>query len=293
MGFDSRLNFNNPNLFIDLIRMRQEKQQDSIIIIVGQKRTGKSVGAIKIAETIDPNFNVEEGLFFEPSPFLKYFNSAYDKVIIFDEGSESYDRRSWWEIQNRVFNSLLTREGFRRHVLIITLPVLSDLDARAVRLSSFLVTMYGFNVEKKFSIGDVYRLKLAHLLGKTMPMHVQTLKLNLPSATNLDKYGKMKVDWNAIKSQQNIDILEQLENPESLGKKFNWNFYVNAYRQDAMDEIDLRNHLLELGYNKPDVTLLVENEFKRKELIEKELEKKLEEEARKKAFLDSLGGNKF
>ncbi len=206
---------------------------------------------------IDPDFKVSEGLFFEPSPFLRYFNSVEKKVVIFDEGSESYDRRAWWQIQNVVFNSLLTREGFRENILLITLPVLSDLDQRAIRLSTFLITMRGYNQDKGFSFANIYRLFLLDLLGKTRPSSIQNLYIYKASKKNLLDYETKKKDWNMRKSAENISLLEQLENPETYQKGLKFDDYVRMFKKGIIDTDKFKERLIRLNYNEQDLEYVV------------------------------------
>lgn len=256
-GWYKKLTLDNPRLFVDVLNIRRMKNQDSIIIIVGQKRTGKSWSAIKLAEILDKDFDVKTGLYFKPAEFLKYFNSVEKKVIIFDEGSESYDRRKWWEIQNAVFNSLLTREGFRQNILIITLPVLSDLDQRAVRLSTFLVTMKGYNIDKGYAFGNIYRLFLMDLLGKTRPTGIQNMLFFKASEKNLKKYEAMKMEWNMEKSAENINLLEQLENPETWQKGLKFDNYISMFRKGIIDNNQLKERLIKLNYNETDIDYMI------------------------------------
>ncbi len=39
----NKLTLDNPNLFLDILRIRRMKKQDSIILVVGQNITPKSV----------------------------------------------------------------------------------------------------------------------------------------------------------------------------------------------------------------------------------------------------------
>lgn len=255
--FLRKLNLNNGNLFMDILRLRQQQHQDSIIIVVGQKRTGKSWASIRLAEEIDKNFDVKTNLFFQPSPFLKRFRECEKEVLIFDEGSESYDCRRFYEIQNTVFNSLLTREGYKENIIIITLPVLSDLDKRSIRLSTFLVTMKGFNPDAGYSFGNIYRLKLWDLKGKTIPIGIQNLLFYRASEKNLKEYERMKKDWNEKKSADNIDILERVENPEYNQKGLGLKDYIALLKKGIIDREQFIRRGLILNYNIDDLNNLV------------------------------------
>lgn len=294
MVFDRRLDLDNPNLFLDLVQMRKERKKDSVIIIVGERRSGKSFSAIKLAEKIcernGKKFDVRTNLFFEPIDFLKRFNEIEDDVIILDEASEHIDRRSWWDIQNKIFSSLITREGFRRNVVILTFPVLSDLDKRAIRLSSHLVTMFGIDHDKQISYGMAYKLKLYHLKGEIFPQGIQMLRLSKATEHNIEEYSKMKVEWNKGVSDTNIAIMEEIENPKPTGRKFNYSVYVKMFHDGLIDHVELKNYLLELNFREKDVDMLILSEadakLRREDEENRRRVKELERE--EKELLDGL-----
>ena len=257
MAWDKRLDIDNPRLFLDLIQMRRERKKDSIIIIVGERRSGKSYAAIKLAENIDKEFDVQKDLFFEPIEFLKRFNTIENKAIVLDEASEHIDRRSWWDIQNKIFSSLLTREGYRQNVIILTFPVLTDLDQRAIRLSSHLITMFGVNFEKSVSYGMAYRLKMFQLHGKTFPNQIQLVGFNQGSEKNLKIYGQMKMDWNKKVSEQNIAVLEEIENPQNYEKLFPKEFYIDAFKKGLIDTDKAREILQRMRFSHEHIELIL------------------------------------
>lgn len=258
---DSRLHKDNANLFLDLVKMRQEKNMDSVIVVVGERRSGKSYGAITIAEKLSKmmgkKFIVATNMFFEPIEFLKRFNQIEKEVIILDEASESIDSRQWYDIANKIFNSLIMREGFKNNVIIMTFPVLSDLDKRALRLSSHLITMLGHNSEQKVSYGMAYRLKPIHLMGKSSPRKIQLLKIGLPTDENRTVYDQMKRDWNAKKSGDNITTMEMLLDPETFKKPLPRDDYIEAFRREKIDEEHFAKNMSRLGVNDDDIDMLI------------------------------------
>lgn len=285
---DSRLDLDNPRLFLDLLQMRKDRQKDSIIIVTGERRNGKSFGAIRLAEHLQKDFDVEKNLFFNVKDFLVRWNTLDGGVIILDEASENVDRRNWFSIENRVFNSLITREGYRRNVAILTFPTVSDLDTRSIRLCSHHVCMKGINQEKKEAFAVVYRLKQIQELGKTYRAFIQVVPFGLPSEQNITKYMKMKIDWNAVKSKENIDIMDMLEDPDSYKKKLPYTFYINAYRQGIIDEVDVKDHLKAIGIKENDIYLLLESEIKKKEdIIKKQDDKESKQDDLKRPAVES------
>lgn len=263
---DNRLDIDNPNLFLDTLQMRKDRNKDSIIIITGERRNGKSFAAIKLAEHLDRNFDVTKNLFFNVKDFLMRWRELEGGAIILDEASENVDRRNWFSIENRLFNSLVTREGFRRNVAILTFPMISDLDTRTVRLCSHHITMIGVNQEREASYASAYRLKPVLILGKSYPAkYPMLLNFSKPSEKNVTAYAKMKTDWNAVRSQENIDTMEMLEDPDTYAKKLTPSFYISAFKSGIIDQEEFLGEMGRLGHRKKDIDLVVKMVEKRRE----------------------------
>lgn len=263
-------NQDKPDFVIRLLNFRQQQlNKDTIIIICGEKRTGKSYSAIKIAEALDSKFDVDTGVFFDTKPFLIHFRNAKDNVFVLDEVSVNYDARSWFDIQHKIFNTLLTTQGFRRNTLILTLPTLSHLDKRVVHLAHYVFsTMRQGNLK-------CYKIQTAHAMGKAWLNPFSFLNLELPSKENVEKYELMKKKWNDDRLDSDIESLQEIENPENKGKKFSPAFYVRLYRDNNIDEFELKENLSQLDFKKKDIEMLVFNEADKKlkeaEKQEKEL----------------------
>ena len=90
----------NPDSRVPLtfqaLDIRRKLNKDTIIIIVGEKRSGKSYGAIKIAEKIkgSENWDVRQNLFFDLKPFLSWMRDTTDGICVVDEASVNYNART-------------------------------------------------------------------------------------------------------------------------------------------------------------------------------------------------------
>lgn len=250
------MNSSRPLLY-QAIDIRRAENKDTVIIIVGEKRTGKSYSAMKIAEGINPRFDADKDVFYDTKPFLMWLREAKDSVCVLDEVSVSYSNRDWWDVQNKIFNQILTTQGFRRNVFIMTLPALSHLDKQAIDLSHYLLVMLRIGFLK------CYRIMPRNLKAGYYPIGFEFLRMGLPTKNNIEKYETMKVAWNDKKLQDNIDYIAALEDKENYIKQFNYREYIKAFGLGLMAREEAKKKMIRMGYNEKDIAVMLDTEQKR------------------------------
>lgn len=244
--------YSNIPLTFQALEGRKQQNKDTIIVIVGEKRSGKSYGAIKIAEKLDPNFDVDKQVFFEPRPFVEFMQTKTDSVCILDEISVNYNTRVWFDVQVKIFNQILTTQGFRKNIILMTLPTLHHLDKQALDLCHFLFTTL------RVPYMRCYRLKNSQLKRKTFPIVYEMLALDLASKINLDKYEVMKKDWNDKKLKEDINYFDMLENPETYEKQLNYKDYLRGYKLGLLPKEDIVGKLRKQQYSLKDIEMMLQ-----------------------------------
>jgi ABC-type dipeptide/oligopeptide/nickel transport system ATPase component len=102
-------------------------------VIVGEEGMGKSYSAIKIGETIDPNFS-DENIFFHPADLLeKLQDGDYQAgdVWVLDEAGAGVGNRTWQDSGQKKLNQALQLVRSHNVGFIFTLPRLTELDKQA------------------------------------------------------------------------------------------------------------------------------------------------------------------
>ena len=260
------LNFHSRKpLLFQLLEIRKRMNRDTIIIVVGEKRIGKSYAAIKIGEKLNRDFDVDKQVFFDVRPFLQWFNSAKDSVCVLDEVSVSYSNREWYSIQNKIFRNLLTVQGYKRNTLIMTLPSLSHLDKTAFDLCHLLL------VGTDQGVFRCYRIKSNQLSRKTFPIGFEILNFDKPSEKSLKKYEAMKDKWNKNKLSDDIVFMEALEDQENYNKQLSVSDYLKGFQLGLMDRETVTKKIKRLGYGLKDIEMVL--------AMEEEKKKKLEDKA--------------
>jgi len=110
-------------------------------VIVGEEGSGKSHTALRIAEMIDPDFDISQ-IIFDPASLLQRLrNDKYSAgdVFVIDEAGVSMGKRTWHDSGQVKLNQAL--QLIRNHNVgcIFTLPRLGELDSQTQgRLQSYL-----------------------------------------------------------------------------------------------------------------------------------------------------------
>jgi len=240
-------------LFFQVLDIRKSQQRDTIILVTGEKRIGKSYCCLKIAERIDPNFDPEKQVFFEPKYFVRWLKGATDSVCVIEETSVSMSNRSWFEITNKIMRQIITIQGYKRNVFLLNLPVLSHLDAQIVSLCSILLN----GVRQGLFIP--YRLKNYQFKKQFVPIRFpEILKFDLPSKHIVEKYEAMKDEWNSRMLQEDDDFFKALEDQESFAKKFKPRDYLDALSKGIMTEENVKKKLITMGHSSNDSDMMIE-----------------------------------
>jgi hypothetical protein len=109
-------------MVVSYIRNRRNNLFDSLVMITGAERTGKSTIALQLARRLDPDFPLSS-VCFKIGDFSKCINEAPDgSVIIFDESGFDMFNQEWWaDFQKELIKKLLVI-GVKQLVLILCVP---------------------------------------------------------------------------------------------------------------------------------------------------------------------------
>ncbi len=174
-------------------------------IMTGDPGKGKSYHVIRMAEQLDPTFNIDR-VFFTPLKMIDHIFELYKEgklkkgmFWVLDEGGVSYGNRTWYQDSNLYMNYMA--QTFRKmgQGIFITLPYLDLLDKQARKLrDSFMISkepgeVYYFKsrmVDKKS--GKV--IDQAYRYGNTDEKR-NPIGIKLPKRIDMDKDYEEKKDY--------------------------------------------------------------------------------------------------
>ena len=146
----------DEGIFVDLFRRRIRNNKNCLVIFTGDTGSGKSYGALRFAEKLDPEFN-EKRIVFTPDKFLEIIR--HDKelhsgnVIIFDEAGVGMASREWYSIQNKILSYVLQTFRFKNLIVIFTVPDFTYIDSQARKLFHFYFETSKILKKSKFWAG--------------------------------------------------------------------------------------------------------------------------------------------
>ncbi|KAA0006379.1 MAG: hypothetical protein FE045_03335 [Thermoplasmata archaeon] len=112
-------------MYINKVRQQDE---DFIMLITGQTRSGKSTLAIEMAMLMDSEFEMERQVLFDMKELGKRIYESKGKVFILDEAIFDAFNREAMSMMNRWLIKIFTVCAERNHVIIMIIPKINWLD---------------------------------------------------------------------------------------------------------------------------------------------------------------------
>jgi hypothetical protein len=210
------------NTLLRHVLYRNFIKMNTFVLVVGSVRTGKSYFALKFAEEyakaevysgkkiIKPSreFDVQSQCSFYILPLLKWTYQNSDSVFVSDEIQLSMNPRQWYDTIHRIMNEFSQIQGFRRNLLIMTLPDISLIDKTLRHLLNYIVET------KRQGRVKWYRWQVDHVTGEAMPFYIGHYSFKKPSNKTWQTYEDMKKEFNDKHLKGSIERLEAFIKPK-------------------------------------------------------------------------------
>lgn len=258
-------------ILIQYIKDRiHNRNKNFVMIFVGATGSGKSYSALRLAEMLDPTFNINR-VCFKAKDFMNKINELVErsekgeqlsgKVVMWDEFGVEHNAREFMTISNRVINYFFQTSRHLNLIVIMTVPLLSFIDSATRKLSHSIAEMQGINSRTKTASVKVKMLQVNTLTSKEYPKYLRyrkknktfvskRLKFKLPSKELSEPY---EIKKKAFTTGLNKDIMNRLIRSEEKDKP------KGVLREDSMQ---------------PDIWTIAIKGWKFQEDIRIELEKK-------------------
>ena len=122
-------------IYINKVRQQDE---DFIMLITGQTRSGKSTLAMEMAMLMDSSFELEKQVLFDMKELGKKIYESKGKVFILDEAIFDAFNREAMSMMNRWLIKIFTVCAERNHVIIMIIPKINWLDKPVKERISFM-----------------------------------------------------------------------------------------------------------------------------------------------------------
>lgn len=115
------------------IKGRVDRNQNFVMLFVGQTGTGKSYAAMSLAEHLDPDFNIDR-VVFNADEFISILNTDESLVkgstIMWDEAGVGMPAREWYSLSNKVISYVVQTFRVKGYILIMTTPSMKYIDSQ-------------------------------------------------------------------------------------------------------------------------------------------------------------------
>lgn len=198
---------------------RLKHNQNSFVCIVGSPRTGKSYFALWIMERYFKIFGIKDKVIdhtsFDIKPFLYWSQNHDNNIYLLDEIQANLSPQEWFTVLAKVFTVFTQTQGFRKNIVIMTLPNIAFI----LKNIRFMIT---YLCETEYQ-GKVWirQVKASHALGKfRLPVnHNMRFKLSGINDATIKDYEALKKEWNDNRLKSDINWLEMLERPSEMELK--------------------------------------------------------------------------
>lgn len=206
-------------------------KKNYIQVITGAAGEGKSYTALKMAEELDPNFNIDK-VCFTASQFLNAVDTIKrnGEVLIMDEIGVALSSRKWQSLSNVLTNEIIQTFRYKRIISFFVVPDFSFVDSQARKL------VQAFSEVKRLGNDPaemwIYFLSYDRKRGKPyfehpliqnngMSMKVQRLIFKgMASKDLINQYEEKHKKFKEQLRQKNIKILDLMDR-ELLGQQEN------------------------------------------------------------------------
>ncbi len=193
--------------FSDLRKRIEKEKRNNVILCIGAPGTGKSLGSLQIAQTLDPNFSIEN-VIFEVEELIELL--AKDKlgkgdVAIFDEISGSkkaaYSRRAM-SSTNMILSWATQTHRSLNYTLILTCPNWAMVDKDVRSLVDFVLDFKRIDFKNKRAMAMIKYVSTNRYTGKIYLKYPRvilttTAKKKQPTLFWIDKDGVKRYVKNA------------------------------------------------------------------------------------------------
>jgi len=192
-----------PSNIGEAIKRRQARYKNTIIIIVGKQRSGKSYAGLQLCSIWDDTFGSEK-IFFEVADFLKW-ESQRKKIrwewALLDEMGIEADSHRWQMESARILKYVLEAGAFRKINLILTVPYFSMIIRQGRGLAHFLILMIRQGYGWLYVLdADYYRDKLYHWWWHSIHFPLPPKHIIVDYERKKARYWAKKVDeWAGVK----------------------------------------------------------------------------------------------
>jgi len=204
------------------------RNKNLLIAFLGETGSGKSWSGLKLAEKLDPTFDIDR-VVFTPAQFMHVLNNPRKyrlkkgSVIVWDETGVNFGARDFFKEENKNISKVLQTFRHKNLGLILTVPHKSFIDTHARKLLHYEFITLRINEETKevetkcfqIQVNPTYKSysKYPKKIGDKGAGKVSRIHLGKPSPKLIKRYEAKK---EAFTKMLNKSIESQFKSREKI-----------------------------------------------------------------------------
>lgn len=213
----------------------KKRNKNFMMVIVGPTGSGKSYATLRLAELLDPDFNIDRCCF-RAKEFMGCINKLIQEgkakagtVVVWDEVGVEHNAREFMTISNRVINYFFQTCRHLNLIILMTLPLLSSIDSASRKLMHAIAETNSINTSRKTCSLKIKMLQTNVISGKEYLKYLRykknqrvykscRIKVNLPSKNLLEQYEKKKKEFTDYLNRTIMKELERVDDRDRIKK---------------------------------------------------------------------------
>lgn len=150
-----RMSTTSPSSFEERLaaRLRRrivERNLNALIGIFGPTGSGKTYSAVRLAELVDPAFDIHR-IAFDVGPFMQLVDSNLPRgsAILFDDAGLGMNSRDWQSASNKILSKVSQAFRYKHFLAIITAPDIGMIDSQVRTLFHLILQTTRKDTAKK------------------------------------------------------------------------------------------------------------------------------------------------
>ena len=163
--------------WILFIKGRIKKNKNFLACVTGSTGSGKSWSSLKIAEDLDPNFNIDR-VVFDGISLMELINSGTlnkGSVIVFEEAGIEMSNKSWQSVINKMLNFLIQTFRHKQIILLLNSPFMDFIDASTRKLFHAEFKTVGIDYKQKQVISNPQHIQYNGRMQKFYYKHLRVI----------------------------------------------------------------------------------------------------------------------
>lgn len=219
-----------------LVESRFRQKKNTFIAICGGVGEGKSYTALRLAEIIQPDFNVREQVVYYPQQFLSVIENARSKgykVVVLDEAHTTIPARLWYSFTNLAISLVAsTFRQLKSLVVIIVTPNINWVE-KSIRE---MINFYGVVLRKEdsptylklYEVGLNYfdlreqtpYLKRIVFAYNGRPYRLNVIEVGMPSQRLIEEYEQVSTEFKRqLIEKQLAEVTRKIEKATEVSSK--------------------------------------------------------------------------